>query len=103
MSVWHEPGKKKRAISKQDLTPVPDGSAFEVVPQADRGFVDRSPNALGAPTYTDDVFVNDEPGAVLSVTQNWNPGGRQRRLQRPPRGRPLRRRRREVVRLRPTF
>jgi hypothetical protein len=32
-------------------------------------------NTAGNYTYLDDQLTNGEPDAVLSVTQNWNPGG----------------------------
>ena len=32
-------------------------------------------NSRGDYTYLDDPLTNGEPGAVVLVTQNWNPGG----------------------------
>jgi len=78
IGVWYEPTKERWAIFNQDLTAVPAGSAFEVVvPPADRGFVHRAalPNTVGNATYLDNPLINGEPGAEVSVTQNWNPGG----------------------------
>ncbi len=78
IGVWYEPGKKRWAIFNQDRAPVPAGSLFRVVvPPADRGFVHRAKltNTVGDATYLDDPLTNGEPDAVLSVTQNWNPGG----------------------------
>jgi hypothetical protein len=78
IGVWYEPTKERWAVFNQDLTAVPAGSAFEVVvPPADRGFVHRAapPNTVGNATYLDDPLTNGEPGAEVSVTQNWNPGG----------------------------
>jgi hypothetical protein len=78
IGVWYEPAKERWAIFNQDLTAVPAGSAFEVVvPPADRGFVHRAalPNTVGNATYLDNPLINGEPGAEVSVTQNWNPGG----------------------------
>ena len=78
VGVWYEPGKKKWGIFNQDMAAVPAGSAFEVVvPPADQGFVHRAalPNTVGNTTYLDNPLTNGESDAVLSVAQNWNPGG----------------------------
>jgi hypothetical protein len=78
IGVWYEPGAKKWAIFNQDREAVPVGTAFRVVvPRESEGFVERLASApAGANgTYLDDPLVNDNPEAVLSVTQNWNPGG----------------------------
>ena len=78
IGVWYEPGERKWAVFNQDLAAVPAGSAFEVVvPRADEGFVHRAapPNTVGNATYIDDPLTNGEPGAEVTVTQNWNPGG----------------------------
>jgi hypothetical protein len=78
IGVWYESGKGKWAIFNQDMAQVPAGSAFEViVPPADEGFVHRATpaNTVGNATYLDDPLTNGEPDGVVSVTQNWNPGG----------------------------
>jgi len=79
IGVWYEPVARKWAIFNQDMAPVPTGSAFEVVvPQASAGFVHDAglSNTAGNYTYTDDRLTNGKPDIELSVTQNWNPGGR---------------------------
>jgi hypothetical protein len=47
------------------------------VPQASAKFVHYAGlvNTAGNYTYLDNELTNGEPEAVLSVTQNWNPGG----------------------------
>jgi hypothetical protein len=78
VGVWYEAGAGKWAIFNQDRAPVPAGATFEVeVPQASATFVHRSGalNTAGNYTYLDNQLTNGEPDAVLSVTQNWNPGG----------------------------
>lgn len=78
IGVWYEPGERKWAIFNQDLAAVPAGSVFEVVvPRADEGFVHRAAllNTVGNATYLDDPLTNAESDIVVSVTQNWNPGG----------------------------
>jgi len=78
IGVWYEPDRQRWAIFNQNLAPIPPGTIFNVV-------VLRTPeNAVfrAAPastdqysTYLDHPVANGNPGAVLTVTQNWNPGG----------------------------
>jgi len=79
IGVWYEGmNKKKWAIFNQDRTAVPNGAAFEVVvPLASQSFVHHAEpdNIVGNITYLEDPLTNGNPDAVLSVTQNWNPGG----------------------------
>jgi hypothetical protein len=78
IGVWYEGGARKWAIFNQDRAAVPAGATFEVVvPRASARFVHhaRLMNTAGNYTYLDDRLTNGEPDAVLSVTQNWNPGG----------------------------
>ena len=79
VGVWFEPGARKWAIFNQDMAPVPAGSAFEVVlPPASESFVHRAgpSNVVGNATFLNNPLTDGEPDAVVSVTQNWNPGGR---------------------------
>ncbi len=78
IGVWYEGGARKWAIFNQDRAAVPAGATFEVVvPRASAKFVHHAGlvNTAGNYTYLDDRLTNGEPDAVLSVTQNWNPGG----------------------------
>ena len=78
IGVWYEPGRRRWAVFNQDLAAVPEGASFEVaLPPAAEGLVHRAapPNTVGNATYIDDPLLNGEPGAGVSVTQNWNPGG----------------------------
>ncbi|MEJ7842726.1 MAG: hypothetical protein WKF95_13245 [Rubrobacter sp.] len=78
VGVWFEPGAKKWAVFNQDRVAVRPGAAFEVVvPRRSDRFVQRAelPNTFGNSTYLDNPLTNGEPDAVVSVTQNWNPGG----------------------------
>ena len=78
IGVWYEGGAEKWAIFNQNRAAVPAGATFEVVvPRASAKFVHRARlvNIAGNYTYLDDRLTNGEPDAVLSVTQNWNPGG----------------------------
>lgn len=79
IGVWYAlPYKKKWAIFNQDRAAVPAGATFEVVvPPKSESFVHHAGliNTVGNYTYLDDPLTNGNPDAVLSVTQNWNPGG----------------------------
>jgi hypothetical protein len=78
IGVWYEPGAQKWAIFNQDRAAVSAGATFEVeIPQASAAFVHRVDpfNTAGNYTYLDNRLTNGKPDAVLSVTQNWNPGG----------------------------
>jgi hypothetical protein len=80
IGVWYDfrLDRNSWAIFNQDRAAVPAGAAFRVViPPASKRFVHRArrANTVGNVTYLDDPLTNGEPDAVLSVTQNWNPGG----------------------------
>jgi hypothetical protein len=79
IGVWYEGAdKKKWAIFNQDRAVVAAGATFEVVvPMASESFVHRAgpDNTFGNTTYLQDSLIDGRPGVVLSVTQNWNPGG----------------------------
>ena len=49
----------------------PDGAALDAV------FIHRATpeNISGHNTYLDNSLTNNNPNAILYVTQNWNPGG----------------------------
>ena len=78
IGVWYEAGAKKWAIFNQDRLAMTSGATFEVqVPPPSETFVHRAGvlNTANNYTYLDNKLTNGEPDAVLSVTQNWNPGG----------------------------
>ena len=79
IGVWYDFVDRRRwAIFNQDRAVVPAGSAFRVVvPAATVSFVHRAglTNTVGNVTYLDNPLTDGKPDAVLSVTQNWNPGG----------------------------
>lgn len=78
VGVWYEPGARRWAIFNQDRAVVPAGATFRVeVPQASQTFVHYADllNTAGNYTYLDNRLTNGKPDAVLSITQNWNPGG----------------------------
>jgi hypothetical protein len=78
VGVWYEPQAQRWAIFNQDRAAVPAGTTFQVVvPGGPEKIVHRaeSGNIDENSTYLEDPLVNGKPGAILSVTQNWNPGG----------------------------
>jgi sortase A len=78
IGVWYEPRARQWAIFNQDRAPVAGGTIFQVVvPGGPEKFIHRAGpgNITGNSTYLDDPLVNGKPEVVLSVTQNWNPGG----------------------------
>lgn len=78
IGVWYAGSAQKWAIFNQNRSPIPAGTTFEVVvPRETAGFTHHADllNTAGNYTYLDDPLTNGKPEAVLSVTQNWNPGG----------------------------
>lgn len=79
IGVWYDFVDRKRwAIFNQDRAAVPNGATFRVIlPLASDSLVHRArvTNTVGHITYLDDPLTNGQPDAVLSITQNWNPGG----------------------------
>ena len=79
IGVWYEGvNEKKWAIFNQDREVIPAGTTFEVIiPPASETFVHYAEldNTVGNSTYLDNPLTNGEPDAVLTVTQDWNPGG----------------------------
>jgi hypothetical protein len=79
IGVWYESiNERKWAIFNQDRAAIPAGSTFEVIiPQASETLVHyaRLGNTVGNRTYLNNPLIIGEPDALLTVTQNWNPGG----------------------------
>jgi hypothetical protein len=70
--------EKKWAIFNQDRAAIPAGATFEVIiPPESETFVHYAnlDNTEGNSTYLNNPLTNGEPDAILTVTQNWNPGG----------------------------
>ena len=79
VGVWYDSNAGRWAIFNQDLFGMAEGAAFEVtvVPPGGPAFVHQAAdgNTSGESTYLDSPLTNGVPGAVLSVTQSWNPAG----------------------------
>jgi len=79
IGVWYSFGAQKWAIFNQDIAAIPIGASFNVlVPSVDTAvFVHfgRTTNISGQSTFIDHPLTNENPNAVVLVTQNWNPSG----------------------------
>jgi hypothetical protein len=78
IGVWYDEGVRRWAIFNQDLADMEEGTSFDVHVLSDESaFVHQATveNTVEDGTYLNDPLTNANPDAVLSVTQNWNPGG----------------------------
>ncbi len=78
VGVWFEPEARKWAIFNQDRSAVPAGATFRVlVPPTSERLLHRAEldNTVGNATFLNDPLTDGKANAVVSVTQNWNPGG----------------------------
>lgn len=79
IGVWYTDNRGgKWTVFNQDLAPMPEGAEFEIaIAQGEDRLVHRATfaNTVSNITYIDDPLTNGNPGVILSVTQNWNPGG----------------------------
>jgi hypothetical protein len=79
IGVWYDARSEGRwAIFNQHRAPMAVGATFEVVVMEGLNtIVHRATphNTVGNSTYIDDSLTNGNPDAILTVTQNWNPGG----------------------------
>jgi hypothetical protein len=79
IGVWYEGvNEKKWAIFNQDRAAIPAGTTFKVIiPPASETLVHNAKpnNTVGNRTYLDNPLTVGEPDALLTVTQDWNPGG----------------------------
>lgn len=80
IGVWYDRYRDggRWAIFNQDRAPMQEESTFDVaLLEEPNGFVHRATtaNTEESRTYLDEPAINGKPDAVVSVTQNWNPGG----------------------------
>jgi len=79
IGVWYSSSSQKWAVFNQDLASMPTDAAFNVLIPATGtdAFVHTATvaNISGFWTYIDHPLTNNNPNAILLVTQNWNPGG----------------------------
>jgi hypothetical protein len=72
VGVWYNTSTGKWAIFYEDQTPMPAGRRFNVV--IDGGFVQTASaaNITSNYTYIDNAASNNNPNAIIFVTQRWN-------------------------------
>ena len=80
IGVWYDArrGGGRWAIFNQHHARMAVGATFEVVVmEGPNTLIHRATfqNSVGNSTYVDDPLTNGNPDAVLTITQNWNPGG----------------------------
>lgn len=76
IGVWYD--GSHWAIFNQNLDAMPDGASFNVlVLKEDNSFIHTavSGSIQGSTTKIDHPALNNNPGAIIYVTQNWNGGG----------------------------
>ena len=77
IGVWYD--GEQWGIYNQDLAAMPEGAAFNVYVPPDDEYpavhAATSSNIVSNWTVITDSLLDGDPGAVLFVTQNWNPGG----------------------------
>jgi len=70
-ALWH--------LVNQNTVDLPAGASFNIVipPRSSAGFVHTATagNTLGYTTDISHPLLNDNPNAIVQVTQNWNAGG----------------------------
>jgi hypothetical protein len=77
IGVWYVEEARRWAIFNQDLADMEEISFDGHVLSDESAFVYQATaeNTVEDGTYLNDPLTNANPDAVLSVTQNWNPGG----------------------------
>ena len=76
IGVWYD--GSHWAIFNQDLSNMPIGASFNVLVLDDNNSILQiavAGNIVGSTTKIDNPALNDNPNAMIYVTQNWNPGG----------------------------
>jgi len=76
IGVWYN--GSKWAIFNEDLAAMPDGASFNIlVLKEDNSFLHTavSGSIQGSTTKIDHPALNNNPSAIIYVTQNWNGGG----------------------------
>ncbi len=80
LGVWYTSYYRRWSIFQQDRLRMKSGSTFHVFvpPPSLRVFVHTATaaNSTSNMTWLDHPMLNNNPNAIVLVTQNWNPGGR---------------------------
>jgi len=74
IGVWYDAGRGRWAIFNQDRSPMTNGRSFNVVIPVLQGKTHRAAhtNVSANSTYLDHPFANNNPQALVFVTQRWN-------------------------------
>ncbi|MFN2291481.1 MAG: hypothetical protein ACK2UC_09860 [Anaerolineae bacterium] len=79
VGVWYDGLAEAWAVFNQDAGNMPDGAAFNLlVPNMDAGVLVHqatATNITNNSSFMDHPLLDNEPEAIVMVTQNWNPGG----------------------------
>jgi hypothetical protein len=79
IGVYYSTGENKWAVFNQDFASMPTGAAFNVlIPTTGAAAFVHSATAANITsnwTTIDHPLTNDNPNAIVLVTQNWNPSG----------------------------
>ena len=79
VGVWYSDTADQWSIFNQDLVSMPEGASFNVVvlESSAEAFVHQATaaNSTTSSTLIDYEPINDDPQALVFITQNWNPGG----------------------------
>ena len=76
IGVWYT--GSNWAIFNQDITPIPEGAAFNIfIPSGGNTFVQTATtsNIISNWTVIDNSALNGNPNEIFFTTQNWNPSG----------------------------
>src|SRR5580698_4107904 len=81
IGVWYSAAQREWAVFNENQSAMPVNNFYNVlvVPKASRsafGFRATRRNTAGDHTFISSRLTNDNPKAVIQVTQVWNPGGK---------------------------
>jgi len=79
VGVWYSISAGRWSIFNQDFAAMPEGASFNVlvssVDETTIVHVATADNISSQVSQIDDPRINGNPNALLTVSQNWNPGG----------------------------
>jgi len=79
VGIWYDTIQQKWSVFNQDLAALPEGASFNIlVASEDEATLVHTAIAANISNHTsiiDDPRINNNPNALLTVSQNWNPGG----------------------------
>ncbi len=79
VGVWYSNTQQKWSVFNQDRAAIPEGASFNIHVASDDEttivHTTATANTSVHITTIDDSRIDNNPNALLTVTQNWNPGG----------------------------